>query len=182
MKKAYFFPIGAALLWITIKYFSWLLGIFTFGSTGPYVLGNMFLLTVCIALGLYYMKNKEVNPGNFLMDIKKGVSCGMIYTLLVSGFIYLFYEKIHPEYNQYQLQQSIELLKKPENIQKIRVKNEELKSKSNKEILGMLQKQDELIYSANFTFVISLLGLTLYSIFNSIFIALIFRRILFRGR
>jgi hypothetical protein len=101
---------------------------------------------------------------------------------MVSGFIYLFYSKIHPEYNQYQLQQSIELLNKPENIQKIRAKNAELKSKSDKEILGMLRKQDELIYSANFTFVISLLGLTLYSIFNSIFIALIFRRLLFRGR
>ena len=182
MNKAYYFPLGAALLWIAIKYFSWAMGIFTFGSTGPYVLINMFLLTVCIALGLYFMKLKEENPGNFLMDIKKGVSNGMIYTVLVSGFIYLFYSKIHPEYNQYQLQQSIELLNKPENIQKIRAKNAELKSKSDKEILGMLRKQDELIYSANFTFVISLLGLTLYSIFNSIFIALIFRRLLFRGR
>ncbi|NBU91313.1 MAG: DUF4199 domain-containing protein [Flavobacteriia bacterium] len=182
MNRAYVFAIFMALLWMGVKYFSWVMGIFTFGSSGPYVLVNMFLLTVTVAIGLYLLKRQELNPGNLLMDIKKGVSCGMIYTLLVSGFIYIFYAKIHPEYNQYQLRKSAELLAKPENIEKIRAKNAELKSKSDQEIRGLLRQQDEMIYSANFTFVLSLLGLTLYSIFNSIFIALIFRRVLFRAR
>ena len=182
MKRAYLFAIVCAVLWMVIKWISWAMGVFTFGSTGPYVLVNMFLLTVAIALGLYLLKRDESNPGNFLMDIKKGVSCGMIYTVLVSGFIFLFYAKIHPGYNEFQLQQSVELLEKPGNMEVIRKKNPELKSKSDKEIRGMLQQQDQLIYSANFTFVISLLGLTMYSIFNSIFIALIYRKFLFRER
>jgi hypothetical protein len=158
------------------------MGVFTFGSTGPYVLANMFFLTVAIALGLFLLKREEENPGNFLMDIKKGVSCGMIYTLIVSGFIYFFYAKIHPGYNEYQLQKSIELLDKSGNMEKIKAKNPELSNKSDQEIRGMLQQQEQLIYSANFTFVNSLLGLTMYSIFNSIFIALIYRKVLFRER
>lgn len=182
MKRAYLFAIVCAVMWMVIKWMSWALGVFTFGSTGPYVLVNMFLLTVAIAIGLYLLKREEVNPGNFLMDIKKGVACGMIYTLLVSGFIYVFYAKIHPAYNEYQIQESLEMLEKPGNMAKIRAKNPELNSKSDKEIRGMLQQQDQLIYSANFTFVISLLGLTMYSIFNSIFISLIYRKFLFRER
>jgi hypothetical protein len=142
----------------------------------------MFLLTVTIAIGIYLLKREEINPGNFLLDIKKGVSCGMIYTVIVSGFIYLFYAKIHPEYIQYQLQQKKELYKNPEYIQNSRAKNPDYKSKSDMEIKEILQKQDQYIYTANFTFVNSLLGLTLYSIFNSIFIALIFRLLLFRAR
>ena len=78
--------------------------------------------------------------------------------------------------------ESLEMLEKPGNMAKIRAKNPELNSKSDKEIRGMLQQQDQLIYSANFTFVISLLGLTMYSIFNSIFISLIYRKFLFRER
>lgn len=182
MNRAYIVAVIFAGLWIAIKTFSWSMGVFTFGSTGPYVLVNMFLLTVAISLGLYFLKRQEIHPGNFLMDIKKGVSCGMIYTLIVSGFIYLFYASIHPDYNEYQLQQSAESLEKPGNMQKIRNKNPELNNKSDQEIKGMFKQQDELIYSANFTFVISLLGLTMYSIFNSIFIALIYRKFLFRDR
>ncbi|MFM7386773.1 MAG: DUF4199 domain-containing protein [Bacteroidota bacterium] len=182
MNRAYLVAIIGALLWCGIKLLSWTLGVFTFGSTGPYVLANMFLLTVTIAVGLFLLKRQEINPGNFLMDIKKGVSCGMIYTLIVSAFIFLFYAKIHPGYNDYQLQKSVEMLDKSGSMEKIRAKNPELNSKSDKEIRGMLQQQDQLIYSANFTFVISLLGLTMYSIFNSIFIALIYRKLLFRER
>ncbi|MBM3164588.1 MAG: DUF4199 domain-containing protein [Bacteroidetes bacterium] len=182
MNRAYILACVFAILWMGIKYTSWLLGIFTFGSTGPYVLANMFLLTIAVAGGTYLLKRQEVNPGNLLMDIKKGVACGMIYTLLVSGFIYLFYAKIHPGYNQYQLQKSTELLDKPGNLEKIRSKNPDLKNRSDQEIRNMLRQQDVLIYSANFTFVISLLGLTMYSIFNSIFIGIIYRKLLFRER
>jgi hypothetical protein len=37
-----------------------------------------------------------------------------------------------------------------------------------------------MIASASFTFIIGLLGMTLYTLFNSILIAIIYRRLLFR--
>ena len=100
-----------------------MLGLFTFGSVQIFVLINMLLLTVTISISLYLIKKKEANPANFLKDLKKGIGTGMVYTLLVSGFIYVFYAKIHPEYNAYQIAQAKELLENPKNLEKIREKN-----------------------------------------------------------
>lgn len=181
MNRIYFIPIGLALLWILIKQMAFILGLFTFGSVQVFVLINMLLLTLTISFSLYFLKRNEENPANFLQDMKKGIGTGMIYTLIVSGFIYLFYAKIHPEYNQYQVDQARELLENPKNIDKIRSKNPELANKSDKEITKMSLQQAKMIASASFTFIIALLGMTLYTLFNSILIAIIYRRLLFRS-
>ncbi|MFM7594867.1 MAG: DUF4199 domain-containing protein [Flavobacteriales bacterium] len=181
MNRIYLFPIGFALLWILIKQMAFLMGMFTFGSVQVFVLINMFLHTLTISLSLFFLKRNEVNLANFLQDMKKGIGTGMIYTLIVSGFIYLFYSKIHPEYNQYQVDQAKVLLENPKNIDKIRAKNPDLANKSDKEITKMSLQQAKMIASASFTFIISLLGMTLYTLFNSILIAIIYRRLLFRN-
>jgi hypothetical protein len=180
MNRIYFIPIGLALLWILIKQMGFTLGLFTFGSVQFFVLINMLLLTVTISTSLYLIKKKEANPANFLQDLKKGIGTGMVYTLLVSGFIYVFYAKIHPEYNAYQIEQAKELLENPKNLEQIRMKNPELANKSDQEITKMSLQQAKMIASASFTFIIGLLGMTLYTLFNSILIAIIYRRVLFR--
>ena len=143
-------------------------------------LANTWFHLISYIFSLYFLKRKEVNQANFLQDMKKGIGTGMIYTLIVSGFIYLFYAKIHPEYNQYQVDQARELLENPKNIEKIRSKNTELANKSDQEIIKMSLQQAKMIASASFTFIIALLGMTLYTLFNSILIAIIYRRLLFR--
>lgn len=181
MNRVYYIPIGLAFVWILIKQMAFVLGIFTFGSVQAFVLINMFLLTLTIALSLYFLKRKEIlNPANFLQDLKKGIGTGMVYTMLVSGFIYVFYAKIHPEYNIYQIEQAKQLLENPKNLDKIRAKNPELANKSDKEITKITLQQTKMIASASFTFIIGLLGMTLYTLFNSILIAIIYRRLLFR--
>ena len=181
MNRIYFVPISLAALWIIIKQMSFILGLFTFGGVQLYVLINMFLLTLTISISLYLIKRNEANPANFMQDLKKGIGTGMVYTLIVSGFIYIFYAKIHPEYNQFQIDQAKELLKDPKNIEKIRSKNPDLKNKSDQEIKKMSLQQAMQIASAGFTFVLALLGMTLYTIFNSILISIIYRRVLFRS-
>jgi hypothetical protein len=180
MNRIYLLPISLAVLWIIIKQMAFILGLFTFGSVQLFVLMNMFLLTFSIALALYKFKKTEENPANFMQDVKKGIAAGMIYNLIVSGFIYLFYAKIHPEYNQYQIDQAKELLENPKNLEKIRAKNPDMKNKSDAEIKKMSLMQVQQIASAGFTFVLALLGLTLYSILNSIVISVIYRKLLFK--
>ena len=118
----------------------------------------MFLLTLSVSLTLYQIKRNETEAANLMQDIKKGIGVGMVYTLIVSGFIYLFYAKIHPEYNQYQIEQARELLEKPKNIEEIRKKNPDLSNKSDLEIKKMGMQQARQISSASFTFILSLLG------------------------
>lgn len=180
MNRLYFIPISLAVLWIIIKQMSFILGLFTFGSVQIYVLINMFLLTLSVSFTLYQIKRNETEAANLMQDIKKGIGAGMVYTLIVSGFIYLFYAKIHPEYNQYQIEQARELLEKPKNIEEIRKKNPDLSNKSDLEIKKMGMQQARQISSASFTFILSLLGLTIYTMMNSILISVIYRRLLFR--
>lgn len=182
MKKHLYIGLIFGLAWILIKYFAFLFGIFTFGSVRPYVLINMFLLTSAIAVGLFLYKRQQTEESNLLLDIKQAMSIAMVYSVFVSIFLYFFYAKIHPAYNQYQIQQAKELVVKPENLEKIRKSNSEMENKSDQEIIKMSERQTKQIANANFTLVISLLGLTMYSILNSLIISLIYRTVLFKRK
>jgi cell division protein FtsL len=180
MKKTLIIAFVFAALWMLIKYVAFVMGMFTFGSVQVYVLINMLCLTGAIAVSLYFAKKSETESGNLLQDIRKALAGGMFYTLMVSIFLYVFYAKIHPAYNNYQINQAKELLANPKNIDKIRSKNPDLENKSDKEIRTMSLRQSKQIANPSFTFVISLLALTLYSILNSMVIAIIYRKLLFK--
>ena len=83
--------IGAALLWIVLKMVGLALNI-SVDDIKMFVFINMFLLTAAIAYSLFQLKRKEVES-NLLNDIKNGMLAGVPYTLIVSVFLYFYYEK-----------------------------------------------------------------------------------------
>lgn len=140
----------------------------------------MALLTCAIAIGLYFIKLETKEESNLLLDIKNAMSVGMIYTILVAGFIYVFYAFLHPNYAKHQLEESRIYLEKATNIANIRSKNADFRNKSDAEIRSMEMAKSETIYSTKFTLVISLLAMTLWSMINSIVISIIYRFLLFK--
>jgi hypothetical protein len=146
----------------------------------PFVFINMFLITAAISFALFQIKRYEADS-NFLNDVKNGMSAGLPYTIVVGVFLYFYYQNIFPDYTQSKLDYMEHQLNDPDNIKDLKNENEDLSNKSDQEIKKLMMNNTEMMYSAKFTMVITLLGLTIFSAINSLIISLIYRRIVFRN-
>jgi hypothetical protein len=171
--------IAAALLWIVLK----MLGLainFSVDDIKLFVFLNMLLLTSAIAYSLFQVKRKEVES-NLLNDIKNGMLAGVPYTMLVSVFLYFYYEKIYPEFNEKKIQEIELRISDPKTIKEIQTSNPAMENKNPEEIKREVMANTKSMYSAKFTMIISLLALMVYSTLNSMLIAIIYRRVVFRN-
>jgi len=171
--------ITAAFLWIALK----MLGLaisFSLDDIKTFVFLNMLLLTAAISYSLYQVKRKEVES-NLLNDIKNGMLAGVPYTVIVSVFLYFYYEKIYPEFNEKKVQEIEVRINNPKTIKEIQSSNPAMENKNPEEIKREVLANTKSIYNAKFTMIISLLALMVYSTLNSMVIAIIFRRVVFRN-
>jgi hypothetical protein len=150
----------------------------------PLVLINLFLLIASISIGLYLQKRKDTEESNGLRDIKNGMTAGVPYAVLVSVFLYFYYDRIHPEYNAHRLAEqeyALDLkLNDPASFEQIKQDNPDFEVMSKEEIKDQVMTGVKSTLSANATLVTSLLGLIIMTALNSIFITIIYRRIVFR--
>jgi len=172
-----------AAIWIVIK--------MTFFFTQPVnydlkplVLINLFLLITAIAVGLYLQKRSDTEESNGLRDIKNGMTAGVPYAVIVSVFLYFYYTNIHPEYNAHRIaEQEYALdqrLNDPTKLEEVRKDNPDFEVMSKEEIKDSVMEGVRSTLSANATLALSLLGLIIMSALNSIFITIIYRRVVFR--
>ena len=172
----------AALVWIAIKWGGYAFGFFSNGAVQPYVFTNMFLLTASVSIGLYLIKKNAKQKSNLLLDIKTGMTAAMPYTVIVSGFIFIFYTYINPEFNQKQLERTRISLQDKKVLTSLRNSNPTLENKTDQELLKEGMKQTRQIISPQFTMLVSLLGLLVYGTMNSLVISLIYRSLIFRNQ
>ncbi len=169
----------ASLIWISIKLIAFSQAI-SLDDLKPFVFINMFILTAAVSIALYLVK-KDETESNFLNDIKNGMLAGVPYAVIVSVFLYLYYEKIYPEFNEKKVHEIEVKLSNPKTIKEIQKSNSAMENKSPDEIKKDVISKTKMIYNANFTMLVSMLSLLLYATLNSIVISLIFRRIIFRN-
>ena len=169
-----------ALIWIGIKLASLSFSL-SLNDVKPFVFINMFLLTTSITWALYFMKLKE-QESNLLNDIKNGMLAGVPYTVVISIFLYFYYDRIYPDFNQLKIKEVAHKLDDPSAIKAIQKNNPEMQNDSAEEIRSQVLEKTKLIYSAKFNMLVALLSLMLYTTLNSIVISLIFRRVVFRNR
>ena len=169
----------AATIWIFIKLTAFYLSI-SLDELRPFVFINMFILTVSIAIALYLVKRKETE-NNLLNDVKNGMLAGVPYAVIVSVFLYFYYEKIYPDFNERKMNEISLKLSNPQTIKEIQRSNPEMENKSFEEIKRDVISKTKMVYNAQFTMLVSMLSLLLYATLNSIVITLIFRRIVFRN-
>ncbi len=173
----------AALVWIIIRLICFYAGIFE-DSVEPFVFMNMFGVTAAITIGLYLHKRSSNEESNAMNDIKNGMKAGVPYAFIVSIFIYFYYSKINPDYTQSKLNE-IELkideaLADPVELAKIRKDSEGYEVLSVPEIKSKMMSGPRSFYAAGSTMTISMLALLLWATMNSILIAIVFRRMIFK--
>jgi len=184
MKVTVLTGVICAALWIVIKMIFFYVSDTDVYDIVPLVLLNMFFLMAAIAIGLYITKRRETDEGNALNDIKNGMTAGVPYALIISVFLYFYYTEIHPEYNAHQIAEAEyalqENLDDPVKFQEIKDSNAEYEVKSKEEIKEQVMEGYRSSFSANSVMTLSLLGLVVMSAMNSIFITIIYRKVVFR--
>ncbi|NRA10624.1 MAG: DUF4199 domain-containing protein [Crocinitomicaceae bacterium] len=170
-------------LWILTKMIFFWSGALKYNVV-PSVLLNMLFVLLAIAIGLYLHKLKQTDYTNALGDIKSGMTAGVPYAFIVSIFIYFYYEKIDPGFNEHQIAEReyalIKKLDEPDGLRKIQSANPELEVFSREEIIAKANDSNKGFYNAGSTMTLSMLALLLLATLYSIFVTVIMRRIIFR--
>ncbi|MEJ6588943.1 MAG: DUF4199 domain-containing protein [Crocinitomicaceae bacterium] len=179
MKTPIKIGVGFALLWIILKLSAFSFNVFL-TDLKPFVFANMLFVTLAISIALYAKKRQQ--PGsNLLEDVKTAMIPGVLYAVIVSSFIYFYYQSIYPEFNSSKITE-IELRMNDEvAVADFRKSNPGMENSSSDEIREKVMDSMNNYYSAQFTMTVSLLGLLLYATLNSLVLSLIFRRVIFRN-
>ena len=122
----------ASLVWISIKLIAFSQSI-SLDDLKPFVFINMFILTAAITIALYLVKRHETES-NLLNDIKNGMLAGVPYTVIVSVFLYFYYQKIYPEFNAKKINEIEIKLSNQKTIKEIQKSNIAMENKSSDEI------------------------------------------------
>ena len=85
------------------------------------------------------------------------------------------------EFNEKKIQEIELRLSNPKTIKEIQTTNPAMENKNPVEIKREVLASTKSMYSAKFTMIITLLALMVYSTLNSMVIAIIFRRVVFRN-
>ena len=179
MKNGWLYGLVFGSTWIAIKMLAFALN-WKLDEIQIFVLLNMAFLTAAIALFMYRKKRNGTSESNILTDIKAGLSVGLPYTLIVSFFLFFYYRDIYPEFNLHKRAAYEQKMDSPAEIAAIRKGNSALENKSDAEIVEMARKNTAMMYDPQFTLSVSLLALLVYGTLNSLLIAVIYRRVVFR--
>jgi len=173
-----------AFLWIAFK----LVGYKLMWNTPQYapffVMANMFVLLVAVAVTLYFYNRETREDDSLLNDIKNGMLSGTIYALLISIFLYFYYEKIDPQYNEKMIFERELYMKKilesPEKLAELKASNQDLEVMTVEEILEKYKEMPQILFSGTFMMTYGLLALVTLSALYSTIVAVIYKKILFR--
>lgn len=173
----------AASAWIFIKLIAFYSGSMQ-QNVVPMVMLNILGVLLSVAIGLFLHKRREGSESNLLSDIKNGLSAGVPYVLIVSIFLYVYYDRIDQEFNAHQIAEFQAGLEKelndPIQFQKLKDSNPEFEVKTKEEIFDSVMQGPLSFYRPGSTMAISMLALLLLATLNSIFVSIVYRRFIFR--
>jgi hypothetical protein len=180
LKSALFF----AITWSLIKMGFFYLDLFQDDIFIPGLINNLFLLAA-ISIGLYYEKKREgFGQGTALSDIKHSMIAGAPYALLVAIFMYFYYTDINPDYVETRISDRMDLvynaMERESYVDSLKIQSPEFKVLTNEEIYSEIRVSTVSAYSPKALLTFSLLGLMILGFTYSIFITVIFRKILLR--
>lgn len=175
---------AGALVWIIITLIAFLSGFSkTFFDIG--ILINVFALMTSIGVGAFLAK-KEIGYEKtfFLSDFKGAMQSGIIYTLCVASFIYVYHEKIDPSIRTELANSRLEALHEGMPNETIYLENlgddDVWKNKSFDDYIENQEDTINATYSSMSVFLFHLMGLMLFSFFYSFFAVLILRKVVLK--
>ena len=190
-----------AAIWIASKMIFFITGI-TAKEIVPSVLLNILCMLLAISFGLYLQKRKdtkknheantsdniavstEMSETTMLSDIKSGLTAGVPYALIVSIFMFFYYDTIDPDFNRHQIAEAEmgiqKMLDNPKELKSLRAENGDFEVMTKEEIYNSMVQGPQNFYNAKSTAIVSMLALLMLATLNSILVTIIYRKIVFK--
>lgn len=150
-------------------------------SEKPVMLLSMLFITAGCSASIYLFKRKQKHQNSLMDDLKTGMIPSMIFTVLVGVFSYFYYNNIDTGYIAKKIQEEEVRWSNEANIKQLKQNNPmAYDNKSNEEIKSQQLNTAKTLLSPSFNMSISLLIMSIWSMINGLFVALIFRRVIFR--
>jgi len=184
MKTSVKVAFGISLVWIIVTLIIYLSGYsrqaFVFG-----IMINLFCLLISISLALFFTKKeKNYETSFFFDDFKIALQGGIVYALVISGFIYVYHEYIDSSIKDALVEDRIEALHKvyPDDASylKLQAVDSKWKDKSFDDFIENQEDQTRGIISSFSVFVFHLMGLFIFAMFFAFFATIIMRKIILR--
>lgn len=184
LRPALKFSLLFAGLWIALKMIFMAYNLFQEDIQVTGLLNNFFLLSA-IALGLFFEKRKEgFGEGTAMTDIKHAVTAGAPYVLIVSLFMFYYYDTINPEFIETRVEERVDLIyndmQRESYVDSLKVNKPEFRTRTDEEILREAKREIESNLSPKSMLVFSLLGMLILAVTYAILLTLVFRKVLFR--
>lgn len=174
-----------AFIWMILKSAFFFLGLFE-TTNMPAVLLNLLGLLFSISIGLYLQKTRDKEETSLMEDVKNAMSAGFPYVLLVSGFIYIFYSTINPEYYAHEVAEKDIAIEKmvdnPTMLNAFKREHPDAEVMTNEQIKEQLKTSNRKMASVGFTVTLSLLALTILATIYSLLVSIIYRKVMFKPR
>jgi hypothetical protein len=98
--------------------------------------------------------------------------------------LYFFYEKIDPAYNQHQIAEAEALIAKnlddPKSFAEIKASNPDFEVMTRDQIYDLMVQSPRAVFKASTTMTITMLALLILGTMNSIFVTIVYRKIVFK--
>lgn len=183
-------PVSIAILcafsFVILKMIFHFTGMFR-GNITPMAMTNMLCLLLSVSVGLYFHFLTRKDPSeSFMSELKQGLKAGMVYTFIVSVFLYLYYSQIDQkvifDMQSERIEYFREALNDPAQFAQIKNSNKAYELMTAEEMLEDFRANTITIISARSVFLMSLMAMMLLSIAYSLTITIIYRTVLFRKR
>lgn len=146
---------------------------------------SLLLLVVGIFVGLYLTK-KENNfeKVNALEDFKLAMQSGIVYTIIVTGFVYLYHNQIDTSVKESFINQRLEALYEqyPDeaSFKELQAENDTWATFSYDDFIENQEDQTRSFIGPFFTSFFHLMVLFMFSLFYSFFVTIIMRKVVLR--
>ena len=151
----------------------------------PLILVNLFLLLSAIAVGLYLTKKeKNWEYGIFADDFKTAMQGGIVYAVVVAGFVYLYHAQIDTSIRDVLIEERIEALHEAvpdsDTYKKLQENDPSWEGKSFDDYIENQEDQIKSVISPTSIFVMHLMGLSMLAFFYSFGTTFIIRKVVLK--
>lgn len=173
-----------SLIWIIVVLAAFLAGY----SVDFFLISELFsllLLLGAIFTGLFLTKKENgYEKVNALDDFKLAMQSGLVYTILITGFVYVYHSYIDTSVKDQFVEQRIEQLHKmyPDEASYIELQKNDIKwkDKSFDDFIENQEDQTRSFIGSFFTSLVHLMVLFMFSLFYSFFVMIVIRKVILR--
>lgn len=182
MSKTIGAGVGFALVFIILKCVYFVTGLH-YTHYNLIILTNIVCVLLAVGLGMYMARDKNNKMLSSGLDrIKAGMRGGAVYAIIVSTFIFFYYNNIDKKFFNDKIKERVKMAEQAD-FEKLKLNNpEKLGQKTHRDFVDDEKKQAELWFSPFMVSSLTLGALIVCSIMYSVVMNIIFKNLFFRPR